>query len=117
MARRKGRHSIAIYGAEATAKRTIEHLLEKIKEEKANPAVREEWVSHYIKGIERFGDDPARVEEAKEKLTTWYNVLESEVAPKYSAIMSEARAMYYKRLAEKYRKLAEAEEVKKYIRV
>jgi len=105
MARR--RHSLAIYGAESTAKQTIQHFEEKVKEARANPAVRDKWISKYFNGIESYAEDPLRTAEAETKLATWYSVLETDVAPSFSQTMSEARATYYKRLAEKYRRAAE----------
>ena len=107
MARRK--HSIAIYGAEATAKKTIEHLKEKVQEAKVNPSMRNAWVDKYFHGIEDYAENPERVAEAQRKLETWYNVLETNVAPEFSKVMSKARAEYYKRLAEKYNEMSEAE--------
>jgi hypothetical protein len=110
MARRK--HSIAIYGAEATAKRTIEHLKEKVQEAKVNPSARSAWIEKYFHGIEDYADNRERLEEAERKLETWYEVLETDVAPEFSKAMSKARSEYYKRLAEKYSELSK---VQKYV--
>jgi len=105
MARR--RHSIAIEGPEATAKRTIQHLEERVKEASANPGVRDRWLNRYFNNLQSYAEDPLRTAEAEAKLATWYSVLETDVAPSFSQTMSEARATYYKRLAEKYRRAAE----------
>ena len=107
MARRK--HSLAIYGAEATAKRTIEHLKEKVQEAKVNPSARSAWVDKYFRGIEDYADNPERLADAQRKLETWYEVLETNVAPEFSRTMSKARAEYYKRLADKYNEMSEAQ--------
>ena len=107
MARRK--HSLAIYGAEATAKKTIEHLKEKVQEAKVNPSARSAWVEKYFHGIEDYADNRERLEEAQRKLETWYEVLETNVAPEFSKVMSKARSEYYKRLAEKYAEMSEAQ--------
>jgi len=107
MARRK--HSLAIYGAEATAKKTIEHLKEKVQEAKVNPSMRNAWIEKYFTGIEDYAENPDRIEEAQRKLETWYEVLETDVAPEFSKAMSKARAEYYKRLAEKYNEMSEAQ--------
>ena len=105
MARRH--HSIAIEGPEATAKRTIQHLEERVKEAQANPSIRDRWLSKYFNNLQSYAEDPVRTAEAETKLATWYSVLETDVAPSFSQTMSEARATYYKRLAEKYRRAAE----------
>jgi hypothetical protein len=110
MARR--RHSIAIEGAEATAKRTIQHLEERVKEAQANPTVRDRWISKYFNGIESYAEDPLKTAQAEAKLSTWYSVLETDVAPEFSLAMSKARTEYYKRLAEKYKRLAAEETTK-----
>ncbi len=47
---------------------------------------------------------------AEEKLGTWYSVVMDNVAPRYSRVMAKARAEYHKRLARKYKRLAEEEE-------
>jgi len=107
MARRK--HTLAIYGAEATAKKTIEHLKEKVQEAKVNPSAKSAWIDKYFRGIEDYADNPMRTAEAQRKLETWYNVLETDVAPEFSKTMSKARAEYYKRLAEKYTEMSEAQ--------
>ena len=107
MARR--RHSIAIEGAEGTAKRTIQHLEERVKEAQADPAIRDRWLSKYFDNLQNYAEDPIRTAAAEAKLTTWYQVVEENVAPEFSRAMSSARAEYYKRLSEKYRKLAEEE--------
>ena len=39
----------------------------------------------------------------------WYGVVMDNVAPQFSHVMMKARAEYHKRLARKYRRLAEAE--------
>jgi hypothetical protein len=65
MARRK--HSIAIYGAEATAKKTIEHLKEKVQEAKVNPSARSACVEKYFHGIEDYAENPERIEESRKK--------------------------------------------------
>jgi hypothetical protein len=49
------------------------------------------------------------VKAAEEKLSTWYNVVMDNVAPQFSQVMTKARAEYHKRLARKYKRLAEAE--------
>jgi hypothetical protein len=110
MARRK--HSIAIYGAEATAKKTIEHLKEKVQEAKVNPSMKSAWVDKYFHGIEDYAENPERIADAERKLETWYEVLETNVAPEFSRAMSKARSEYYKRLAEKYNEMSE---VQKYL--
>ena len=46
---------------------------------------------------------------AEEKLGTWYEVVTDNVAPQFSQVMTKARAEYHKRLARKYKHLAEAE--------
>jgi len=107
MARRK--HSLAIYGAEATAKKTIEHLKEKVQEAKVNPSARNAWIDKYFRGIENYAEDPDRIEEAERKLSTWYEVLETNVAPEFSKVIGKARAEYYKRLAEKYNEMSQVE--------
>jgi len=107
MARR--RHSLAIYGPESTAKQTIEHLEERVKEAQANPSIRDRWLSKYFNNLQSYAEDPVRAAEAETKLATWYSVLETDVAPSFSQTMSEARATYYKRLAEKYKRLAREE--------
>jgi len=111
MARR--RHSLAIEGAEATAKKTIQHLEEKVKEAQANPTVRDRWLSKYFNNLQNYAEDPLRTAEAESKLTTWYHVIEENVAPEFSRVMSGARTEYYKRLAEKYKRLAAEEETTK----
>jgi len=68
------------------------------------------WEQKYFSGIEKYADDPERVRAAEEKLGTWYNVVMDNVAPQFSRVMMKARAEYHKRLAQKYRRLAEAEE-------
>jgi len=50
------------------------------------------------------------VQTAEEKLSTWYDVVMDNVAPGFSGVMAKARAEYHKRLARKYKRLAEAEE-------
>jgi len=110
MSRRK--HSLAIYGAEATAKKTIEHLKEKVQEAKVNPSERSAWIEKYFTGIEDYAENPQRLEEAQRKLETWYEVLETDIAPEFSKTMSKARSEYYKRLAEKYAQLSK---VQKYL--
>ena len=107
MAKRK--HSIAIYGAEATAKKTIEHLKEKVQEAKVNPSMKSAWIDKYFHGIEDYAENKERLEEAERKLSTWYEVLETDVAPEFSKTMSKARAEYYKRLAEKYAEMSESQ--------
>jgi len=111
MARR--RHSIALEGAEATAKKTIQHLQEKVKEAQANSSVRDKWLSKYFDNLQSYAEDPLRTAAAEAKLSTWYHVVEENVAPEFSRAMSNARAEYYKRLAEKYKSLAAAEETTK----
>jgi len=111
MARR--RHSIAIEGAEATAKKTIQHLEERVKEAQANPGVRDRWLSKYFNNLRDYAEDPLRTAEAEAKLATWYHVVEENVAPEFSRVMGNARGEYYKRLAEKYKRLAAAEEATK----
>ena len=105
MARR--RHSIAIEGPEATAKKTIEHLQEKVKEAQANSSVRDRWLSKYFNNLQNYAEDPLKTAHAEAKLATWYGVVEENVAPEFSRAMGNARGEYYKRLAEKYRRLAE----------
>ena len=107
------RHSIAIEGAEATAKKTIEHLEEKVKEAQANSAVRDRWLSKYFNNLQAYAEDPRRTAEAETKLATWYQVVEENVAPEFSKAMGTARGEYYKRLAQRYRRLAAAEEATK----
>ena len=107
MAKRK--HSLAIYGAEATAKKTIAHLKEKVQEAKVNPSIRSAWIDKYFHGIEDYAENKERLEEAERKLSTWYEVLETDVAPEFSKTMSKARSEYYKRLAEKYAEMSEAQ--------
>jgi len=68
------------------------------------------WEQKYFSGIEKYADDPERVRAAEEKLGTWYNVVMDNVAPGFSRVMTKARAEYHKRLARKYKRLAEAEE-------
>ena len=97
-------------GPEATAKRTIERLTEKVKEAQLSPALKQRWEQNYFSGIEKYADDPERVKAAEEKLGTWYNVVMDNVAPQFSRVMMKARAEYHKRLARKYKRLAEEEE-------
>jgi len=99
-----------VEGPEATAKRTIAQLTEKVKEAQVSPAMKQRWEQNYFSGIEKYADDPERVRAAEEKLSTWYNVVMDNVAPGFSRVMTKARAEYHKRLARKYKRLAEAEE-------
>jgi len=105
MARR--RHSLAIYGPEATARKTIQHLQEKVKVAQSNPAVRDQWTAKYFNNLRDYAEDPMRSAAAEAKLSTWYQVVQEDVAPEFSRAMSSVRAEYYKRLSEKYRRLAE----------
>ena len=106
----KRRHRLELEGPDATAKRTIEHLTEKVKEAQVSPALKQRWEQNYFSGIEKYADDPERVRNAEEKLATWYGVVMDDVAPRFSRVMMKARAEYHKRLAKKYKHLAEAEE-------
>ena len=106
----KRRKHLEIEGPDATAKRTIERLTEKVKEAQASLALKQRWEQNYFSGIEKYADDPERVRNAEEKLATWYGVVMDDVAPGFSGVMAKARAEYHKRLAKKYRRLAEAEE-------
>ena len=72
--------------------------------------MKQHWEQNYFSGIEKYADDPERVRNAEEKLATWYGVVMDDVAPGFSGVMAKARAEYHKRLAKKYRRLAEAEE-------
>ena len=103
------KHSLEIEGPSATAKRTIERLTEKVKEAQVSPALKERWEQNYFNGIEKYADDPERVQVAEAKLGTWYNVVTDNVEPGFSRVMTKARAEYHKRLARKYKRLAEAE--------
>jgi len=98
-----------VEGPAATAKRTIERLTEKVKEAQASPTTKYNWEQKYFSGIEKYANDPERQRVAEEKLGTWYGVVMDNVAPRYSRVMAKARAEYHKRLAKKYRRLAEAE--------
>ena len=98
---RRSKHSILVYGPRETAKRAIDHLKDKYEEAKANPAVRKEWMERYFNDIGEYVENAERRKEAEEKLATWYEVLISDVAPNYARAMQEAKAKYYKRLAEK----------------
>jgi len=104
------RKRLEIDGPDATAKRTIERLTEKVKEAQVSPALKQHWEQNYFSGIEKYADDPERVRAAEEKLGTWYNVVMDNVAPQFSRVMMKARAEYHKRLARKYKRLAEEEE-------
>jgi len=104
------KHRLEVDGPDATAKRTIERLTEKVKEAQVNPALKQHWEQNYFSGIEKYADDPDRVRAAEEKLGTWYDVVTGNVAPGYSRVMAKARAEYHRRLANKYKRLAEAEE-------
>jgi len=84
-----------------------------VKEARVNPAIQDRWLSKYFNNLQSYAEDPVRTAEAEAKLATWYGVLETDVAPSFSQTMSEARATYYKRLAEKYRRLAAEEEATK----
>ena len=106
----KRRKHLEIDGPDATAKRTIERLTEKVKEAQVSPALKQHWEQNYFSGIEKYADDPERVKAAEEKLSTWYDVVMDNVAPGFSRVMAKARANYHRRLAQKYRRLAEAEE-------
>ena len=106
----KRKHRLEVEGPAATAKRTIERLTEKVKEAQASLALKQRWEQNYFSGIEKYADDPERVRAAEEKLGTWYEVVTDNVAPQFSQVMTKARAEYHKRLAKKYRRLAEAEE-------
>jgi len=106
----KRRKHLEIDGPDATAKRTIERLTEKVKEAQVSPALKQRWEQNYFSGIEKYADDPERVRAAEEKLSMWYGVVMDDVAPRYSGVMAKARAEYHKRLARKYKRLAEAEE-------
>jgi len=106
----KKRHTLEVNGPDATAKRTIEHLTEKVKHAQVNPSLKQSWEQNYFSGIEKYADDPERVRAAEEKLGIWYGVVMDKVAPEFSGVMMKARAEYYKRLAKKYRRLAEEEE-------
>jgi len=88
MARR--RHSLSKEGAEATAKKTIQRLQDRVKEAQANPTVRDQWISKYFNNLQSYAEDPRRTAEAEAKLAMWY----------------------HKRLAEKYKRLAEEEATK-----
>jgi hypothetical protein len=105
----KKRKRLEIEGPAATAKRTIERLTEKVKEAQVSPAMKQHWEQNYFSGIEKYADDPERVKAAEEKLGTWYDVVMDSVAPQFSQVMTKARAEYHKRLARKYKRLAEAE--------
>jgi len=104
------KHRLEVDGPDATAKRTIERLTEKVKEAQASPTTKYNWEQKYFSGIEKYADDPERIRAAEEKLSTWYGVVMDDVAPRYSGVMAKARAEYHKRLARKYKRLAEAEE-------
>ena len=104
------RKRLEIDGPDATAKRTIERLTEKVKEAQASPTMKYNWEQNYFSGIEKYANDPERVRAAEEKLGTWYNVVMDNVAPQFSRVMMKARAEYHKRLARKYKRLAEEEE-------
>jgi len=106
----KRKHRLEIEGPAATAKRTIERLTEKVKEAQVSPAMKQHWEQNYFSGIEKYADDPERIRAAEEKLSTWYDVVTDSVAPGFSGVMMKARAEYHKRLAKKYKRLAEAEE-------
>jgi len=108
IARRRKR--LEVEGPDATAKRTIERLTEKVKEAQASLALKQRWEQNYFSGIEKYADNPERIRAAEEKLGTWYGVVMDNVAPGFSRVMTKARAEYHKRLAKKYRRLAEAEE-------
>jgi len=71
--------------------------------------MKQHWEQNYFSGIEKYADDPERVRAAEEKLGTWYGVVMDNVAPRYSRVMAKARAEYHKRLARKYKRLAEEE--------
>jgi len=107
IARRK---RLEIEGPDSTAKRTIEHLTEKVKEAQASPTTKYNWEQKYFNGIEEYANNPERVRAAEEKLATWYGVVIDNVAPEFSRAMTKARAEYHRRLAKKYKRLAEAEE-------
>jgi len=106
IARRK---RLEIEGPDSTAKRTIEHLTEKVKEAQASPTTKYNWEQKYFNGIEEYANNPERVRAAEEKLATWYGVVIDNVAPEFSRAMTKARAEYHKRLARKYKRLAEEE--------
>ena len=72
--------------------------------------MKQHWEQNYFSGIEKYADDPERVRNAEEKLATWYGVVMDDVAPQFSRVMMKARANYHRRLAQKYKHLAEAEE-------
>ena len=105
----KTRRRLEIEGPDATAKRTIERLTRKVKEAQANPVEQDRWKQKYFNGIEKYADDPERVRNAEEKLSTWYGVVMDNVAPEFSGVMMKARVEYHKRLAQKYKRLVEAE--------
>jgi hypothetical protein len=98
-----------VEGPDATAKRTIAQLTEKVKEAQASPTTKYNWEQKYFSGIEKYANDPERVRNAEEKLATWYGVVMDDVAPRFSRVMMKARAEYHKRLARKYKRLAEEE--------
>jgi len=104
------RKRLEVEGPESTAKRTIERLTQKVKHAQATPGERESWEQKYFNGIEKYAEDPERVRAAEEKLAVWYNVVMDNVAPEYSRVMAKAKAEYHKRLANKYKRLAEEEE-------
>jgi len=104
------RKRLEIDGPDSTAKRTIERLTEKVKEAQASPTMKYNWEQKYFNGIEEYANNPERVRAAEEKLATWYGVVIDNVAPEFSRAMTKARAEYHKRLAKKYKRLAEAEE-------
>lgn len=107
---RKHRHSILIYGASGAARRTIKHLKEKYEEAKNNPEVRKEWLDRYFSNLGEYIMSPERTKEAERKLTTWYEVLEEEVAPEFAKAVQKAKATYYKRLASKLEEDVEEDE-------
>ena len=106
----KRKHRLETEGPDATAKRTIAQLTEKVKEAQASLALKQRWEQNYFSGIEKYADDPERVRAAEEKLGTWYGVVMDNVAPQFSRAMTKARSEYHRRLAMKYKRLAEEEE-------
>jgi len=83
--------------------------MEKVKQAQASPPEKEKWEQKYFNGIEKYTSDPERVRAAEEKLGTWYGVVMDNVAPEFSQVMMKARVEYHKRLAQKYKRLVEAE--------
>ncbi|BDB97930.1 hypothetical protein [Saccharolobus caldissimus] len=104
---RRHKHSILIYGARETARKTVDNLKDKYEKAQMDPNVKREWLNNYFEKIGGYIESPERRKEAEEKLETWYGVLVTNVAPEFAKAMQKAKSEYYRKLAEKIGEMAE----------